>query len=301
MNFKQIEAFRSIMLSGSMTAAAREMHTSQPNISRLISQLELRVGFRLFERVSGRLIPTPEAEALFKDVERAFIGLETIQKSVSNIRKQGTGHLRVGAVPSMSFTIIPEVLQRFSEENDRVRVSLHVGDSLSVAQWTASRYCDVGVSSYMTDTAGVQARLIDTFNAVCIVPPGHRLVDKKTAITPADFDGERFLSLPAGDGTRRTIDKIFAEHGDGRIDICECPYAAAICLMVGRGMGVSIVNPLVASQFLHTGIVVKALTPSPQFPCYGLSSAQYPTSRLGARFNELLAETLSAHEKSIRS
>lgn len=297
MNFKQIEAFRSIMLSGSMTAAARDMHTSQPNISRLIAQLEFRAGFKLFERVSGRLIPTPEAEALFKDVQRAFVGLETIQKSVDNIRKQGTGHLRVAAVPSMSLTIIPEIMQRFSEQLPDTRVSLHVGDSLSVAQWTASRYCDIGISSYMTDTAGVKAVLIDTFNAVCIVPPQHPLAHKKTAITPADFEGERFLSLPAGDGTKRNIDRFFAEYGDSRIDIYECPYAAAICMMVGKGMGISIVNPLVASHFLHTGIVVKALSPSPEFPCYGLRSAQYPLSQLAIRFNELLLENLHHNKK----
>ena len=197
MNFKQIQAFRAIMLSGSMTAAAREMHTSQPNISRLIAQLELGAGFRLFERVSGRLIPTPEAEALFKDVERAFVGLETIQESVHNIHKQGTGHLHIGAVPSVALTIIPEVLQRFSEQLPDVKISLHVGDSISVAHWTASRYCDVGITSYMTDTAGIRANLIRTFQAVCIVPPGHRLADKNTPVTPEDFRGERLARMPA--------------------------------------------------------------------------------------------------------
>jgi len=44
-NFKQVEAFRAVMLSGSMTAAAEALHTSQPNISRLIAQLERLNGF----------------------------------------------------------------------------------------------------------------------------------------------------------------------------------------------------------------------------------------------------------------
>lgn len=58
MNFKQVEAFRAVMLSGSMTAAAEALHTSQPNISRLIAQLERLNGFSLFERIGSRLVPT---------------------------------------------------------------------------------------------------------------------------------------------------------------------------------------------------------------------------------------------------
>ena len=43
MNPKEIEAFRAVMLSGSMTIAARDIHTTQPNISRLIAHLEYQL------------------------------------------------------------------------------------------------------------------------------------------------------------------------------------------------------------------------------------------------------------------
>ncbi|WP_369678880.1 LysR family transcriptional regulator [Sinorhizobium medicae] len=55
MRFSQVEAFRAVMLSGSTTAAAEILHTSQPNISRSISQLEKETGLRLFERLPGKL------------------------------------------------------------------------------------------------------------------------------------------------------------------------------------------------------------------------------------------------------
>ena len=75
MHFKQIEAFRAVMLTRSMTVAAAQLHTSQPNISRVIAQLQAETGLRLFKRVGLQLVPTPEAEALLREVDRAYVCL----------------------------------------------------------------------------------------------------------------------------------------------------------------------------------------------------------------------------------
>ena len=61
MNLRQLEAFRATMRSGSITAAAKLMHISQPSVSRLISDLERSVGFALFVRAGRGLVTTVEA------------------------------------------------------------------------------------------------------------------------------------------------------------------------------------------------------------------------------------------------
>ncbi|NOJ99318.1 LysR family transcriptional regulator, partial [Corallococcus coralloides] len=65
LNLKQIEVFRAIMLTGSISGAAKLLHVSQPAVSRLIGYTEQRLGLSLFERIKGRLYPTPEARHLF--------------------------------------------------------------------------------------------------------------------------------------------------------------------------------------------------------------------------------------------
>ena len=64
MDYKEIETFRSVMQTRSMTLSAATLHTSQPNVSRLIARLQRELGFQLFQRVGLRLVPTPEAEAV---------------------------------------------------------------------------------------------------------------------------------------------------------------------------------------------------------------------------------------------
>ena len=83
-NLKHIEAFRSVMLAGSVVGAAKLLNVTQPGVSRTIGLLELRLGFALFVRHGRKLIPTPEAEALFKEIEPLYSGVERIAHHVFN-------------------------------------------------------------------------------------------------------------------------------------------------------------------------------------------------------------------------
>lgn len=293
MNFKQVEAFRAVMLSGSMTAAAESLHTSQPNISRLIAQLERNAGFKLFERVAGRLLPTDEGAALFADVERAFIGLHSLEKSAQNIRRAGTGRLRIAAVPSLSLTVLPRVIQRFRQENPDVAISLHTNDSPMVGHWTASQFCDLGLASYVgEDMPGVTTQLICDVPGVCIFPKGHRL-SALACIGPEDLKGEEFISLSQNDGSRARVDRAFPEDRGHRKLSLETPYAATACSLVGLGLGVSIVSPIVALEYLHTGIETRPFRPQIRFSTYLLLPADRPQSLLTQRFGQLIHEMLT--------
>ncbi len=293
MNFKQVEAFRAVMLSGSMTAAAESLHTSQPNISRLIAQLERNAGFKLFERVAGRLLPTDEGAALFADVERAFIGLHSLEKSAQNIRRAGTGRLRIAAVPSLSLTVLPRVIQRFRQENPDVAISLHTNDSPMVAHWTASQFCDLGLASYVgEDMPGVTTNVICDVPGVCIFPKGHRL-SALAHIGPEDLKGEEFISLSQNDGSRARVDRAFPEDRGHRKLSLETPYAATACSLVGLGLGVSIVSPIVALEYLHTGIETRPFRPQIRFSTYLLLPADRPQSLLTQRFGQLIHEMLA--------
>jgi DNA-binding transcriptional LysR family regulator len=300
MNFKQVEAFRAVMLSGSMTAAAESLHTSQPNISRLIAQLERNTGFKLFERVSGRLLPTDEGSALFEDVERAFIGLQGLEKSAQNIRRGGTGRLRIGAVPSLTLTILPRVIQRFRQQNPDVAISIHTNDSPTVAHWAASRFCDIGLASYVgEEMPGVDTQVICDVPGVCVFPIGHRLSALKS-VTVEDLEGEEFISLSQNDGSRIRIDRAFPSDKAYRKMNLETHHAATVCALVGLKLGVSIVSPLVAEEYRHTGIETRPFKPQIRFSTYLLRPADRPQSLLSQRFGTLIHEMLTEAAKDLQ-
>ncbi len=99
MSFRHIEAFRAVMATGSMTEASRRLHTSQPQVSRLIGQLEGITGLPLFDRGGSRLIPTLDGTRFHAEVERAFVGLASLEAAAGRIRAFGAERLRSPPCP----------------------------------------------------------------------------------------------------------------------------------------------------------------------------------------------------------
>ncbi|MEN7529913.1 LysR substrate-binding domain-containing protein [Cupriavidus sp. DL-D2] len=296
MKFKEIDAFRAVMRSGSMTAAASELYTSQPNVSRLIAQLETTTGLTLFTRSAGRLTPTEEGLAFLREVDRAFVGLNALKDAARNIRQFGKGRLRIATVPSLAMTVLPTVLQRFHADHPDVYVAMETGSTQLVADWVGSRYCDLGLVSYLPPAAVTEAQPIADVAGCCVLPHGHRLAGLDV-ITPADLAGESFISMTHGDGLRASIDAAFADD-DRRIMHFETPYGATICRMVALGMGVGIVNPLVARMH-GNDLVIRPFAPRIPFVSYLLLARNRPANVLVERFNARMIEVLATETAAL--
>jgi len=290
MNLRQIEAFRSVMRLGSMTAAAEALYTSQPNVSRLIAQLELSTGLVLFKRAGVRLIPTQEGQAFFHEVERAYVGLDSLKHSAKNIRNLGSGRLRVAAVPSTGMSVLPGVLKTFVDSRPELTVSLHVNSSPTVEQWVKSQFCDIGIVVHPGDVNSQQVELLAEMAAVCVLPRSHPL-SERSQITFTDLEGQGFVSLCHGDGTRSVVDDLFEQAGVERVMAVEAQYSAINCEMVALGMGVTLAHPLVARDYLHREIVVRPFKPDILFPTYVI----WPTAQARTRLAEEFVDTLKAY------
>jgi len=288
LNFRQIEAFRAVMLSGSMTQAARDLHTSQPNVSRVIGQLERRIGLKLFERHAGKLLPTLEGQVFFRDVEHTFAGLRSLEEAAQTIRRRGVGRLRIVSVPSMAIYVVPEAIRLFSQQFPDVGITLHVADSLTVCQWLAAGYADVGVASEIFNGAGIVAETLQTNDGVCVVGTGHHLATLVRAVTPQDLIGEKFLSLRFSSAMRKKIDEACLINGEEkRVLNYESHFSAALFHMVSLGMGVSIVNPLVAASY-RNDIVMLSFAPAIEFAIYMVFPLNSPVNMLTKTFAQSL-------------
>ena len=107
LNLRQIEVFRAIMLTGSISKAAQLLNVSQPAISRLLSYTESRIGLVLFERIKGRLYPTPEARRLYQVVEQVHNSVQRVNEVATDLIEKRHGSLHIAVSPSLGQTLIP--------------------------------------------------------------------------------------------------------------------------------------------------------------------------------------------------
>ena len=120
MRLRHIEVFYAVYTTGSISAAARSLHVSQPSVSKVLHHAQNQLGFELFTLVRGRLVATDEAHALFEEVREIFERMGSLRKTVANIRNMDGGHVRLAVVPSLGLYVAPHAIARHREQFPQV-------------------------------------------------------------------------------------------------------------------------------------------------------------------------------------
>lgn len=105
------------MVRRTVTGAAEMLDVTQPVVTRLIADLEDRIAISLFERVKGRLVPTPEAALLFEDVHQSLVRIERIANAASNSKGFRLTRLEIAAAPSMALSFLPPAIASFTNDH----------------------------------------------------------------------------------------------------------------------------------------------------------------------------------------
>mgnify|MGYP000405331099 CR=1 FL=1 len=283
-NLRQIEAFRAVMITGSATEAAKMLFVSQPAISRLISDLEYRCNLTLFIRKPNRLEATPEAQAFYREVDRAFIGLEEISRSAAAIANKEQGSLRIVAMPVCVDSFLPALIAQFREAYPNVSIELESSPRIQALDMVRSQRLELGVVSLTgNEDVGLSVQTLCYQQAVCILPLGHALADKDE-IEAKDLAGEAFISLSQGSPFRARFNEIFLREGVQPNLAVETRYQRTVYELVKQGAGVSIVDSLVINEN-ETGLLVKPFVPN--------LSWQYAIVQPHATIPSLIAQAFS--------
>lgn len=274
MKFRQIEAFRYIMLRGTTAAAAAEMHISQPAVSRLLTDLEDALGFALFERRKGRLYPTHDASDFFRSVEESFLGLEKLETVAEKIRTRTATELKISCTSAIASTLLPLALQEHKKyfPNDQIHVHTDPMPEMVVKLQTNS--VDLAVGLELPQLAGIEREFIGRARFVFVARADHPLA-QKDSIYVDDLIGESVLTVmdtyPAyWDELNKALSPIKSNIKQQLfIETSHTGYA-----MVAAGMAVGVLEPFAARVWQHADVVMRPFNPAVYHP-YGLS---YPTN-----------------------
>jgi DNA-binding transcriptional LysR family regulator len=293
MNQKQIDAFRVVMMRGSMTAAADELGTSQPSVSRLIAELEASTGLQLFTRAGGRIQATAAGTAFYREVDRSFVGLHKLALSAREIQQFGSGRLRLVAAPVLALSLMPQLIEQFLATYPGIAISLEMRSNHTIQRWASSAYCDIGLATGAPDSFGVASTALYELAGLCAIPAGHALAAKEK-ITASDLKDEALVLPTYADATRSSLDRILQEAGVHQAPAIETPYGATICAMVSRGLGIGIVNPLATMNLRSDRVVFRPFAPEILYRGFALRPQLHQANPLVDAFLELTDKTFKS-------
>lgn len=298
LNPRQIEAFRAVMQTGTVTAAAEVLHTTQPSVSRLLAQLAQETRLTLFDHHQGRLRPTPEAQALLTVVERHFEGMDAIALQIGAIRRSGAGSLRVGCTPALALSVLPQVVHAFVAQRPEVHLKLETAGMSSLQAGLARGSHELVLTTQPVRRAGLDAVVLDRRDMVAVLHPEHPLAAVKR-IHVRDLQGQVLLTLSENDSTWQQVRRAMQQHRVEPGAVVETSYSSTVCLMAREGTGVGIVNPYVAPVF-GSQLVVRRLLPATPVEVVMAFAGQTARSQAARLFVELVHghfQASSRHEE----
>nr|WP_302470379.1 LysR substrate-binding domain-containing protein [Vibrio antiquarius] len=287
-----MEVFYAIMQAGTVSGAARLLHVSQPNVTRVLAHTEQQLSFALFERVKGRLVPTQEAKALLPEAEKVYQQLGQF-RSLTNKVKQGTQHLRVGAPPVLAAHLLAPTVALLSKEHG-ISFEILTANRDELCSGLLKHELDVAIAFGEETPPAIMGHVLLKENLALIAPKSAAIPAEKTVILEELIRHDLpIIGLDSRDPLGLLLHQTLSardEHYQHAITVRS--YSAAAEL-VKHQAGFAIVDPWTAKQYRQDDAVsVHALESNMSFSVSILFAEHTPQSIATKQFITALKQQM---------
>ncbi|MDH3662443.1 MAG: LysR substrate-binding domain-containing protein [Alphaproteobacteria bacterium] len=283
MNFRQIEIFKAIMETGSVTAASDRLNMSQPAASKHLRLLEQSIGLPLFERTGNRLIPSLEAKALHDQVERSYRGLDHLARFVGSLKQHPAGEISIAAMPMLARRWLPEILSPFLLEHTSVSLSFPIRSSSWITDAVAAGQVDIGLGLAVFEKTDVSQESIMDVPLVCIMKTDHPLA-RQSIVSAQDLSPHTLITLSNFDQWRLAVETVLDDGGARPVRRVDTFTTQVACELAKRGVGVAVIDALTAFDYADHGLEWRLFKPALAF--------EIVLMRSGFRTQSILAHKL---------
>ncbi|MBO1078067.1 LysR substrate-binding domain-containing protein [Roseomonas haemaphysalidis] len=278
LTWRQIEAFRAVMLRGSVSGAAQLMNLTQPAVSRLVRDMEQTLRLQLFDRQGGQVIPNAEAILLQQEVAMSFISLGRIERTAQDLRRARRGSLRVSAMAGPALSFLPPLIARFAAEHPDTFVSIHNNVGMTTLERVSLRQFDIGMAYTPGAYPGVEIEPVPGLEALCAVPAGHALAAREV-VTLQDLRDQPLLSLGHASRIGVRLDALLEVAGIQAPVVAEATASEVLCSLVAEGMGIAVIDPFTGAAVRQDRLRVLRFEPSIPYEVAMAFPAAVPRSR----------------------
>lgn len=238
--------------TGSLSAAAREVHLALAAASRRLRELEQALGASLFERHARGLHATAAGRVFVRHGLNLLQTLDLLDAELADQRQGITRRLRLCASTAAINQFLPPLLEAYARLAPQVRIDLDEQVSEAVVSALRDGRADVGVFVQGPDTQGLQTALFRRDELVLVLPANHALASSRSTIAFADCLDEDWISLTTGAAMLQTQQQAALALGRPLRLRMQVRSFDAVCHLVASGLGVALLPKAAIQPFART-------------------------------------------------
>jgi DNA-binding transcriptional LysR family regulator len=242
MDTQALAAFLQVADAGSFSAAAEQLHLSQPAVSKRLAALERRVGRRLFDRIGRQVTLTEGGRTLLPYARRVLQDIEDGRRALSHLTGEVRGRLSIGTSHHIGLHRLPPVLKAFVHDYPDVDLDLHFMDSEVACQAVLAGRLELGIVTLPTaPLPGLEALRVWDDPLAVVVAPEHPLARRRRRrLRLADLAPLPAVLPDEATYTHRIVKAELARHGvQPRVRLAT-NYLETLKMLVAIGLGWSV-------------------------------------------------------------
>ncbi|MDM0008274.1 LysR family transcriptional regulator [Variovorax sp. J22G73] len=279
MRLKHIEVFNAIMLSGSVSAAARILNVTQPAVTQTLKHAEQQLGYALFLREKGGLKPTPEARHLYLRSKEIFEQVDELRRLAQSLKTSNLSQFRIAIVPSLSTKCLSTALSLFKTRHPHSAVSIKILHSDEIARAVALQEFDLGIAYGEIDLPSVDSEVLGVGHLVWVeatpaAPAGPAGHVETTDISIAEMASREFIGIDKDDPVGKVLLGHLSESAVfSQIRLSAQTYQSALLLTLD-GFGPCVIDSFTAGFSRDPTLSCRSISPRIPVAVSAVSVAQ---------------------------
>lgn len=224
-----------------LSKAAKNLHTSQPAISKQIQLLEQELGVDIFLRNGKRIVKiTPPGQLIIQTAVRMLRDADNLKKIAQEFTNEASGTLTIATTHTQARYSLPPVIKRFTARYPKVKLILRQGNPTQIATLVSSGEADIGIATEALEQYPELVMLpCYQWNRCIVVPPKHPLLKLKK-LTLEAINQYPIITYDFAFTGRTKINQAFANRGLEPNVVLTAIDSDVIKTYVELGLGVGI-------------------------------------------------------------
>lgn len=238
--FRQLRLFLALADCGSVSAAAKAMHVTQPTASMQLKEVTQTVGAPLFEFVGKKFYLTDLGKELAATARTVAHTWDTFEQNVDAVKGLSRGKLKVAVVSTAKY-FMPRLVGSFCKQYPQIEVSLEILNRDGVVQRLRENLDELYIMSMPPVDMDLRDEVLMA-NPIVVIAATSDTLAKSKRVSLQTLAERRFILREKGSGTRMAVDQYFRKmrfKPDVRLELGS---NEAIKESVAGGLGIGVVS-----------------------------------------------------------